>query len=80
MRANQPSIPQDVVAKIIAHRPHLVSVARNIPRSPIQCEKALADAYLAGETRLTIEETWKLAACCVGNRYGENWAVPHATS
>jgi len=71
VRVNKPSIPQGVLEKIVAHRPHLKSVVANIAQSPAQCEKALADAYLIGETRLTFEETWKLAACCAGKCYGE---------
>lgn len=70
MRA--PSIPHSVLDKIIAHRPHLRRMAENIALSPAQIEKALANAYLAGETRLTVAETWKLAACSAGRRYGEN--------
>jgi hypothetical protein len=65
------SIPQAVLDKIVQHRPHLKKVVNNIPNAPRQCEKALADAYLAGETRLTVEETWKLGACSAGRRYGE---------
>ena len=75
-RVAGPTIPPDVLAKILAHRPHLAAVARNIRVAPQQCEKALADAYLMGETRLTVEETWKLAACSAGRGYGERVASP----
>ena len=64
------SIPQDVLDKIIAHRPHLAGIAANIPHIPAQAEKALADAYLNGESRLSVIETAALAACCVGKPYG----------
>jgi putative cell wall-binding protein len=70
MRPNSPTIPREVLDKIVQHRPHLATIVGNIPAAPSQCEKALADAYLAGETRLTVQETWKLAACSAGNSYG----------
>jgi len=69
------TIPDDVLSKIVAHRPHLGAIARNLRACPSrarQFEKAIADAYLLGETRLTVEETWKLAACCDGRGYGES--------
>ena len=72
MPRDSPSIPRDVLAKIVGHRPHLAGVVANIPRAPRQCEKALAGAYLIGETRLTAQETWDLAACAAGRRYGES--------
>jgi hypothetical protein len=74
MTRETPSIPPDVLAKIVEHRPHLATVVGNIPRAPRQCEKALADAYLIGETWLTMQETWDLAACSAGRRYGESAA------
>lgn len=67
------TIPDDVLEKIVAHRPHLASIVRNLRANPsraVQFEKPLADAYLMGETRLTAMETWKLSACCVGKKYG----------
>ncbi len=68
---NEPTIPQEVLAKIGEHRPHLQQLIANIPNAPAQCEKALADAYLQGETRLSGIETWRLGACSAGRGYGE---------
>lgn len=73
---NYSSIPEPVIEKIIAHRPHLAGIARNLAGAKFallarQYEKALANGYLQGETRLSIAETWKLSSCCVGRRYGE---------
>lgn len=65
-----PSIPQHVLKTILEHRPHLAQLAANIPLAPAQCEKALAVAYLAGETHLTAIETWYLATCSRGLPYG----------
>ena len=67
------TIPYDVLDKIVAHRPHLASIVANLRANPDrarQFEKPLADAYLAGETKLTALETWKLSACCAGRAYG----------
>ena len=71
MRA--PSIPDDVLAKITKHRPHLepmVSNLRTHPEMAQALEKRIADAYLRGETKLSASETWKLAACGAGRPYG----------
>lgn len=67
------TIPDEVLEKIAAHRPHLACIVRNLRANPtraVQFEKPLAHAYLMGETRLTAMETWKLSACCVGKKYG----------
>ncbi len=69
---NTPTIPQEVLAKIGEHRPHLKQLIANIPVAPAQCEKALADAYLLGETRLTGPETWNLAACSAARAYADH--------
>lgn len=67
------TIPDDVLNAIISHRPHLAGLVRNLRANPgraVQFEKPLADAYLLGETRLSIVDTWKLSACCVGEKFG----------
>ena len=68
------TIPDSVIEKIVAHRPHLSRIVSNLrafPQRARQLEKALADAYCLGETRLTVKETWELAACCDGREYGK---------
>lgn len=67
------TIPDQVLEKIAVHRPHLGVLVRNLRASPAQArqiEKAIADAYLLGETKLTGSETYKLSACCVSRPYG----------
>ena len=67
------TIPEEVLAVIIAHRPHLAGIVRNLrahPSRAVQFEKPLADAYLIGETRLSALATWRLSYCCVGEKYG----------
>ena len=68
---NEPTIPQEVLAKIGEHRPHMKQLIANIPVAPAQCEKAIADAYLLGEVRLSGMETWNLAQLCRGAGYGD---------
>ena len=67
------SIPEHVLQTIVEHRPHLAGIVRNLRANPsraVQFEKPLADAYLQGETKLSAVDTWKLSACCVGNKFG----------
>ncbi len=67
------TIPDSVLAKIAEHRPHLGGMIQNLrahPAQAIQFEKAIADAYLMGETRLSAMETYRLSACCVGDKFG----------
>jgi hypothetical protein len=67
------SIPDPVLDKITQHRPHLLPLVDNLRRLPslaAQLEKAIADGYLFGETRLTGAETFALASCCAGRPYG----------
>jgi hypothetical protein len=40
------------------------------PGQAVQFEKALAHAYLTGETRLSALDTWRLSSCCVGRPFG----------
>lgn len=70
-----PSIPEEVLNKIAAHRPHLRAIIRNIAAHPSMArglERDLATAYLLGETKLTAMETWHLACCTDGRRYGDH--------
>ena len=67
------TIPDDVLDRIVAHRPHLGTMVANLrgrPALAVQIEKAIADNYLCGETRLSVQETYHLSACCVGKPYG----------
>lgn len=67
------TIPETVLTKIVEHRPHLVTLAENLRGNPslaVQIEKALANAYLNGETRLSAAETWSLSYCVRGEIYG----------
>ncbi len=69
------TIPDEVLQKIQAHRPHLVAIITNLRQATTAAlirglEKRLADAYLAGETRLSAGEVYKLAACSAGRPYG----------
>ncbi|HCA27382.1 MAG TPA: hypothetical protein DEP05_07070, partial [Betaproteobacteria bacterium] len=67
------SIPVDVLMKIEAHRPDLVSVIHDLmtinDAGALQVlEARLAADYLSGTDALTPEETLKLSACCTGRR------------
>ncbi len=75
------SIPDDVLDRIVAHRPHLATLVNNARNATSaggarQIEKVIADNYLAGETHLSGLETLHLAACCRGQRYGEDSSEP----
>jgi hypothetical protein len=67
------TIPDSVLDKIKVHRPHLARIIDNLkafPSRAVQFERAIADNYCMGETRLGALETWHLSACCVGKAYG----------
>lgn len=68
------SIPNDVLEKIASHRPHLRPLVTNLKNAKnkqmVQAlEKALAGAYLHGETKLSPLETWYLSYCYAGEPY-----------
>ena len=70
------TIPDPVLDKIVAHRPHLALLAQNLHAARVrgiaqQIEKAIATTYLLGETRLTGPETHNLSSCCRGDAYRE---------
>jgi predicted dehydrogenase len=58
----------DIVAPTLSHYDLALMALRRLKHLFI--EKPLADAYLQGETRLSALDTWKLSACCTGDRYG----------
>jgi hypothetical protein len=67
------TIPDSVLDKIVAHRPHLAAIVANLRRFPeraIHFEKPLANGYLQGETKLTSMETWHLSFCCRSLPFG----------
>lgn len=67
------TIPDTVLDAIATHRPHLAGIVRNLRANPdraVQFEKALADAYLAGEARIPAVDVWRLSACCTGKGFG----------
>ena len=66
------TIPDDVLQTIRSHRPHLGGIIDNLATHPAQArqlEKALAIAYLSGETRLAGTELYRLSRCTVGQSY-----------
>jgi hypothetical protein len=64
------AIPAAVRTKILLHRPDLTDLVRRSEADP-RAARAVARNYLRGETRLTIGETWDLAALAAGRGYGE---------
>lgn len=68
------TIPDGLLDRIVAHRPALGELARQVQSEPgrvAELERALALAYLSGgETRLTPLETWFLGSCAAGEPYG----------
>lgn len=76
------TIPDVVLDQIAEHRPHLATMIANLrayPDQAIQIEKALATAYLLGESRLSVLNTWYLAQVCYGGPWGGDWvSTAHA--
>jgi hypothetical protein len=67
------TIPARVLTAISEHRPHLKGIVDNMRANPeraAQFEKAIADNYLLGETRLAPIDIWHLSYCCVGQPFG----------
>ncbi len=55
------TIPDSVLEKIRTHRPQLGRIIENLkafPARAVQFEKAIADNYCMGETRLGALESW----------------------
>lgn len=70
------TIPDAVLAQIAEHRPHLATMIANLrahPEQAAQIERALADAYLMGETKLSGPDTWHLAQVAYGGPWGGDW-------
>lgn len=70
------TIPDAVLDKIAEHRPHLAPMVANLrayPDQAPQIEKAIAQAYLAGETHLSATETWYLSQVYYGGPWGGDW-------
>lgn len=64
MNSNQTTgIPNEVIAKIVNHRPSLVRLAERGEHVH------LARVYLMGESRLTMYETDRLAAVAAGMKW-----------
>jgi hypothetical protein len=63
------TIPDAILDQIVQHRPHLAPMIANLRSHPdlaAQLEKAIATAYLLGETLLSAQETWYLAQVAHG--------------
>lgn len=70
------TIPDTVLDRIVEHHPHLAQMVANLRASPDhaqQIETALAQSYLAGESRLSAQETWYLAQVAYGGPWGGEW-------
>ena len=66
------SIPDAVLDQIVQHRPHLAGLAANVVAGAV-AERALAVAYLAGETLLSARDTLYLAQVAHGGPWGGDW-------
>ena len=66
------TIPDAVLAQIVQHRPHLTQIAENVQENVVP-ERALAVAYLAGETQLSAVDTLHLAQVAHGGPWGGDW-------
>ncbi len=72
------TIPDAVLAQIVQHRPHLETMISNLrahPEQAIQIEKAIATAYLLGETLLSAQDTWYLSQVASGGPWGGDWLL-----
>jgi len=76
------TIPNAVLVQMGAHRPHLDTMIANLrahPELAPQIERALATAYLLGETHLSGPDTWYLAQVSYGGPWGGSWlSTAHA--
>lgn len=72
------TIPNAVLDQIAEHRPHLATMIANLQAHPdraVQIEKAIATAYLLGESRLTAQNTWFLSQVAHGGPWGGDWLL-----
>lgn len=70
------TIPDAVLDKITQHRPHMAQMIANLrayPDQARQIEKAIAHAYLAGESHLSASDTWHLSQVYYGGPWGGDW-------
>jgi hypothetical protein len=70
------TIPDAVLDAIIAHRPHLAQIVRNLRANMLdsrQVEQHIARAYLHAETRLSATNTLHLAQVAEGGPWGGDW-------
>jgi len=70
------TIPDAVLDAIIAHRPHLAQIVRNLRANMLdsrQAEQHIARAYLHAETRLSATDTLHLAQVAEGGPWGGDW-------
>ena len=76
------TIPDAVLDQIVQHRPHFAAMIANLrtyPDQAPQIEKAIATAYLLGETQLCALDTWYLAQVSYGAPWGGDWlSTSHA--
>ena len=70
------TIPDTILDRMIEHRPQLAQMIANLRAHPdraVQFETPIAQAYLAGESRLSALETWHLAQVAYGGPWGGEW-------
>lgn len=70
------TIPDAVLEQITQHRPHFATMIANLRAHPdlaSQIEKAIATAYLLGDTHLSAQDTWYLAQVAYGGPWGGDW-------
>lgn len=73
-RCRKRSIPEDVLARMVEHRPHLARMAENLRQHPEwagRLERDLATNYLRGTVKLSPVECMRLGSCAEGRAYGE---------
>lgn len=70
------TIPDAVLDAIAQHRPHMRAMIDNLrayPELAEGLERGIAQAYLAGETRLSALDTWHLSQVYYGGPWGGDW-------
>ena len=74
------TIPDRIIDRILEQHPDAQPLVDSLRRNPGQAstlERALADKYLLGETRLSGLETFFLSCCTVGDPYGARYHRPN---
>lgn len=70
------TIPDIILDRIAADRPHLVPMIANLRENADLAqtiEKTIAFEYLEGVTTLSVMDTWHLAQCANGAPWGGDW-------